>query len=248
MVDYYLGVPLQPVIDRNTFSAGLNIFGIIRPDSTSGYNNSYIMLQKVLPATGSSDSFEIDTAQVTVSFGSKDPEIAVCYFMPADYNGTFKNDYYRPMCGLHPHAGDTFRVECRYMELPVLKGVTVVPNKPLLLENTFSKTDNSVSFDIKHDTTIYMFDIYLYYEGRIVNYSRIPAAKNTDTQIKFSSFKSDADSLVIYGYDYNFAKYYLTSNTSLNFNKYRETYSTVEDGYGVFGSLNLAGYKIKKPL
>ena len=59
MVDFYLGMPLQPTIDENTFVPGLNIFGIIRPDSTGGYNNSYIMLQKVLPAIGIGDSLKL---------------------------------------------------------------------------------------------------------------------------------------------------------------------------------------------
>ncbi len=248
MVDFYLGVPLQPVIDSNTFVPGLNIFGIIRPDSTGGYNNSYIMLQKVLPATGSDDSLEIDTAQVTVFYASQSAENVICNFLPSDCNGTFIKDYYRPLCEFHPQAGDTIKAECRYMDLPVLKGITIIPNKPLVLENTLIKTGNSVSFDIRYDSTIYMYDVYLYYQGHIVNYLRIPASGQSDTQIKFSSLSTDADSISIYGYDYNFAKYYLTSNTSLNFNKYRESYSTVEDGYGVFGSLNLAGYKIKKPL
>ncbi len=245
MVDFYLGVPLQPVIDKNAFVPGLNIFGIIRPDSTMGHNNSYIMLQKALPATGSDDSLEIDTAIVKVFLGYKPAENSLCYFLPTDYNGIFNDDYYRPQCDFLPQAGDTILVECTYLELPVLKGFTIVPNKPFLLENTILRTENALSFDIRKDSSIFMYDIYLYYGNQIVNYLRIPASVNTDTPVRFSQQGIDADSLVLYGYDYNFSNYYLTSNTSLNFNKYRETFTTVTNGYGVFGSLNLAGYKIK---
>jgi hypothetical protein len=248
MVDFYLGVPFQPAIDKNAFVPGLNIFGIIRPDSTMGYNNSYIMLQKALPATGSEDSLDLNTAIVKIFHGNKSADNLVCYFLPSNYNGTFEDEYYRPQCDFSPQAGDTILVECSYLELPVLKGLTIVPNKPELLQNTILITENSVSFDVKQDSSIYIFDIYLFNGNRIINYLRIPASSASDTHIKLSWQGADADSLVIYGYDYNFSKYYLTSNTSLNFNKYRETYSTVEDGYGVFGSLNLAGYKLKKPL
>ena len=57
------------------------------------------------------------------------------------------------------------------MDLPVLCCITIVPNKPLILENTLIKIGNSVSFDIRYDSTIYMYDVYLYYQGFIVNYT-----------------------------------------------------------------------------
>jgi hypothetical protein len=44
--------------------------------------------------------------------------------------------------------------------------------------------------------------------------------------------------LEIYAYDENMAVYSTSFNTSFNFNRYRPSISTVENGYGCFGSVN----------
>jgi len=50
----------------------------------------------------------------------------------------------------------------------------------------------------------------------------------------------------IYSYDNKLATYYANSNTALNFNKYRTTFSTLDSGFGVFGSMNVSGFRIER--
>ncbi|MBN1416634.1 MAG: hypothetical protein JW973_16140 [Bacteroidales bacterium] len=236
VVDFYIGVPLQPSVDESGFIPGLNIFGIIRPDSTDAINNSFIMLQKVIPAVGSSDSLDVGTALVRVE---KTGVIAVTYdFMLTRYDTVFRQEAYRPDDDFSPQAGDVFLVECTYTGLPVLTAGTIVPNAPEIMMNTVVQTGNTLTFEIQPDTSIYMLDIYVYADGMEAGYQRIPGNQTAGTPVTFSSFHGYADSIDIFGYDNNLAVYCMTSNTSLNFNKYRESFSTVENGYGVFGALN----------
>jgi len=240
VVDFYLGIPLQPVADEDGFIPGLNLFGIIRPDSTGEYNNSFILLQKVIPAIGSNDSLDIGTAIVWVEelngMNSRHD------FLLTDHNHVFSEKGYRPDKEFRPKAGDRFFVECAIRELPVLTATTIVPNAPVLLMHTLRVSDNSLSFEIQADTTIFMLDVYVYKAGGLAAYQRLPGEQGSNTLVLLSSLQSGTDSIDLYGYDEKMATYYMTANTSLNFNKYRESFSTVENGYGVFGAMNHARF------
>ena len=50
VADYYLGFNQQPEIIENTFEPGLNLFGILRPDSKQGFNKSFVFVQQLWPA------------------------------------------------------------------------------------------------------------------------------------------------------------------------------------------------------
>ncbi len=233
--DFYLGVPLQPKFDENPFKNGLNIFGVIRIDSSFLHNNSFIEIQKIIPAVGSGDSIFIDTALVYVeNMGDQ----STFNFILTDFEGTFDQVNYRPQNGFIPKAGEQFKVECSYLDLPVLTAYTQIPNKPQWDETSISLNNHTLNFNFAYDTTIFMFDVYLYSNGDVSGYSRLAPEETGNTPVEITFQGNQADSLVVFAYDYNLASYYLTSNTSLNFNKYRESFSEVENGFGVFGSLN----------
>jgi hypothetical protein len=237
-IDVYLGVPLQPRFDSGTFQPGLNIFGVIRTDSTSLYNNSFIIVQKVTPAVGDSSGFEIDTAVVWVSRIDSYLSDSVCEFTLTNNDSTFRETSYRPNCNFQPKPGDILLAECIYEDLPVLYAKTVIPNKAVSNSSTVNYNNNSVELELLPDTTYFMLDVFVYASSQIIGYQRLPANEDTNINVTISSIFSQPDSVVVYSYDYNLAVYYLTSNTSLNFNKYRKSFSTVENGYGVFGSIN----------
>ena len=237
IVDFYIGIPLQPRFDDNNFQPGLNIFGIIRTDSTLDFNNSYIVVQKVIPAVGSKDSLEVDSVGVFVNLKFNSDSTSY-QFVLTNNDSVFTQEQYRPSANFVPKAGDMFSVECYYQDLPVLYSRTIVPEKARIVDSTIMNDKSNLYFELQYDSTIYMFDIFLFSHHDFLDYQRLPAEPNTNTAVVFSSLNTTADSIVIFSYDYNLAKYYLTSNISLNFNKYREAFGTVQNGYGVFGSVN----------
>lgn len=237
-LDVYLGVPLQPRFDSDTFKPGLNIFGVIRIDSTASFNNSFILLQKVVPAVGDSTGWEIDTATVWVSKLSIHDTDTVCEFVLSSRDSIFRETAYRPECNFNPQPGDIYISECIYEDMPVLYAKTIVPNKPVCTSPTFTFENNSVELSVLPDTTFFMLDAFVYSNGQVINSVRLPSVDELNTNILVSPVYEEPDSVVLFSYDYNLAVYYLASNTSLNFNKYRKSFSTVENGYGVLGAIN----------
>lgn len=239
-LDVYLGVPLQPRFDSSAFIPGLNIFGVLRPDFTHNYNNSFIIVQKVVPAVGDSLGWEIDSALVWVS-KEISPSDSTCEFLQNNYNGTFSETNYRPDCNFSPVPGEIYRVECIYEDLPVLYAYTIIPNQPKIAGSI--KYDNgTLGMEFITDSSYYMLDVYAYSNGQVIGFQRLPFIEELNTQVTLSPIHQKPDSVIAFSYDYNLAVYYLTSNTSLNFNKYRKSFSTVENGYGVFGAINKAQF------
>lgn len=245
VVDFYFGVPLQPVIEKNSFVPGLNIFGIIRPDSTQNFNNSFVQVQKVVPAVGSSDSMQIDSAGVFI-YNTEQTNAFSCQFVSSNYTGTFEQTQYRSSCPFSPKAGETYFIECNYRDLPVLVAQTIVPEKASLITSSIYNSYQKLAFELQKDSSIYMVDVYVFSNHELINYQRVSASQTENTRINFGATDNLADSIVVFSYDYNFAKYYLTSNISLNFNKYRESFSTVQNGFGVFGSMNKNSFILNK--
>jgi hypothetical protein len=245
IADFYIGIPFQPRFDNNSFHPGLNIFGIIRTDSTDVYNNSFVLVQKVVQAVGSQDSIEVDTVDVVVYYKNSNDSM-LHKFLLTNFDSSFIKSQYRPSDTFRPKAGETCTIECHYQDLPVLHAKTIIPEKPEMVESSVISSPNSLYFEIKSDTTIYMLDIYLFRVDSLIDYQRLPTIQNENTAVNFGSLSVPVDSIVVFGYDYNMAKYYLTSNISLNFNKYRETFGTVTGGYGVFGSVNKNYFLVNK--
>jgi hypothetical protein len=239
--DFYMGLPLQPRFEENSFTSGLNIFGVLRPDSTGSFNNSFIQIEKVVPAVGKADSFNVDTVLVTVGGINSEQE----FNFALNSNSIFSQNAYRPEGTFIPKPGEMYSLTCELEDFPVLLATTIIPNKAELVKNSIQTGDNYLSFEIKNDTSIFMLDVYCYSGDTLYGYNRFAAESQSNTLIEMSIDGNKIKSIVVYSYDYNMAKYYLTSNTSLNFNKYRNSYSTVENGYGVFGSVNKNFFKIK---
>ena len=103
-----------------------------------------------------------------------------------------------------------------------------------------------MSFEIQADTTIFMLDVYVYTAGELAGYQRLPGEQATYTRCYFHPCRAGLTALMYTAMITIWPLYYMTSNTSLNFNKYRESFSTVENGYGVFGALNHARFYLKK--
>ena len=58
-----------------------------------------------------------------------------------------------------------------------------------------------------------------------------------------NSYNVHAGQVKIIAYDYHLSEY-ITYNVNIKPNTYRDDYSTVENGYGCFGSLNITEQEI----
>lgn len=241
MAEAYVGLPLQPKLEDNNYVPGLNILGVLRPDFTDSISNSFVHVQEVAPAVDNYPEFTMDSMivkQASVVIESDSGESF--NFTYTSHNGLFVDDQYRPEYEFKPTAGETYSIICNYMQLPELKAETTIPDMPQIIESTLVYSGSSISFALNADTTSYMYEVYVFNSEASIAYARIIPERGSNTFIDLTLTGNNAKVLVVYGYDYNLATYYASSNTSFNFNKYRKPFGDIEGGYGVFGSVNYA--------
>jgi hypothetical protein len=239
MVDWYLGIPLQPDFTEKDFEPGMNIFGVLRPDSTGSYNNSFVYVQQVLPAVGDTTSeWEVTGATVGISYGDPLNNMMVLFVNPHP-DSLSQRAYYRPEIPFTPQAGEIYRLYCEAEGLPVLEAETRMPLQPQISEGRLKTDVHALSFTVLTDSACHLLDVFVV-SGTASQTMRLVPGKGGVTEISFSSAIDISHGIImIYAYDRHLASYYVTSNVSVNFNKFRKPYSTVRGGYGVFGSLNL---------
>lgn len=239
--DFYIGIPLQPKFTSENFNEGLNIFGILRPDSARNINKSFVFIETILNATEFTEFTAIDSAEVSVYTIGPTGKTDSTLFLYTDYNPVFYDSLYRPQYSFVPEAGINYRITCKFNGYPDAIGETQVPFPPVVDYNSLTISENQLKFGIINDSTIRMIDVYLTGNGISTFISRHIPVSGLNTQIQIDTETNlKGMKIRIYGYDANLAAYYSNSNTSLNFNKYRTTYSTLLSGFGVFGSLNFS--------
>ena len=114
-----------------------------------------------------------------------------------------------------------------------------MPPPPEIKLNSLTVSDRVVSFTLSPDSLIGMIDIYQVINNLNIPVSRIIPSMNEETNVEIIlPFHSSGAKLLLFAYDHNMAVYIGNSNISLNFNKFRTTISTLESGFGVFGSMN----------
>ena len=247
--DFYLGFPWQPEILENTFVDGLNIFGLLQPADSADNSRSFVYVQRNWPALEYTDeSFTIiKNVDIRIIQKENDNVIDTIYFplMPSD--SLYSDTLYRPGQFFSPIPGNTYQIFCDHPDVPTAIGETRFPHEPQLAPNSLVISEGRVEFEIAPDEGIKMIDIYVLSEELTGIIGRYVTNDTASIKIDLSIPGSGSADIDIYGYDANLAAYYANSNTSLNFNKYRTTFSTMEEGFGVFGSLNSMQLRIDLP-
>jgi hypothetical protein len=243
--EYYLGLNQQPDFKDKDMVEGLNIFGLLRPDNKENYNKSFIYVQKMWPVLNM-DSFTIihnvDVHLEHIVNGDITDSM-VFPLVPSD--SLFPDTLYRPLEYFMPQPGERYRLVCRYSGLTDAVGETVFPPQPVIVNNSLMVNENTITFSLAADSLIKMFDIYLVAPRHSPLLERLVPDDQLTTDVELNlQVDPHGAELKIFGYDASMASYCGNANTSLNFNKYRTTISTLESGYGVFGSLNYTVLKI----
>ena len=231
--------PQPSFIDDHKHIPRLNALGVLRPDSLHGYPLSYVHLEGSYSVTSEyPDSFIIADAEIKLFEYENNLVTDSINFIYTNFGiHNFKKEY--RIAGFYPQAGNTYGVSCRKEGLPVLTARTTMPAIPEIIEDSIEIKNGKLSFTLKRDSLAGLYDIY-FWVGQKQFYKRVVRPETGDININVEFTKSSANQgfLVIYAYDLNIAKY-LTSTFSIKPNTYQPSYSTVENGYGCFGSLNV---------
>lgn len=217
------------------FVPGLNILGVIRPDSAGQKSMNLIYLEKVIPAVSPTPDSTV-LLDFKIQLYKMDQQIIVdslCY----SYHCPDTTFTHHPS-NFGSQAGNHFKIICKSSGLPDLTAETIVPNIPVI--SSVTTNNNKVQFAIDADTTAFLYDVYLFVDGQ-QQFQRILRAKSGSTSVEMAADLSNGQQrkLMIYAYDKNLAGYLTTPNLFIKPNTYRPPFSTVRNGYGCFGSLNV---------
>lgn len=214
----------------------LNVFGILRPDSLEGLPLSYIHLEFSFPTDNIPDSSIIPDAQVKIIKMDGNTEVDSFVFNYSDLS-IFPTREYRNT-SFFPQEGK-YRLICQKEGFSELSAETIVPSIPVILEETIQRQDNLLSFQIKRDEQVGLYEVVLEGSNWLIT-DRFLRPKSGDIPISLSldEFPSGTCQLTIYAFDLNLSEY-LTVNLSIKPNIYQKDFSTVKNGFGCFGGMNI---------
>lgn len=240
VLDYYLGIPQQPELTQDPETDEFNIFGVLRPDSVAVYSKSFVFVQRIWPALSFTSFSLIPDATVSLEVTVSPDSLYYLDFPlmpPDDY---FNDSLYRPAEPFVPQPGQTYRIICEHPDLNTARGSMVFPPPPAIRNGSYERTGETVHFTLDRDTLIGMYDVYLSGSGTSEFLGRFIPDDQPDLEValRLPAETGAGYRLKVFSYENNLAVYIGNSNTALNFNKYREGFSTLESGYGVFGGLN----------
>ena len=227
----------QPVILEETrHTPLLDVFGVLRPDTVEGMPLSYVHLEFSYPADDIPDSSIVADGFVTVIRESGDASFDSLLLVYTGFNIFPKAEYRH--AALFPERG-TYRLICRKEGFPVLTARTVMPGVPVVPEDSIRVRDGWLDFVIERDEEAALYEVVLE-NGRLVIRDRFirPESGNTAVSLSVKNLPGGSCRLTVFAFDLNMSRY-LTANLSIKPNIYQKDFSTVENGYGCFGSLNI---------
>ncbi len=230
--------PQPRYIENLSFIPMLNILGVLRPDTLEGLPQSFVHLEKSYPFNEFPDSTIITDAQVILYKYEGTAIVDSVRLTYSNYQANFQTWEYRDST-YFPETGVSYGISCNRQGFPNLKGLTCVPQIPVIDDDSIQITAERLSFKIKRDSQVALYDIYFLvgdrtYQSRL----RRPETGDTEVVLELNQLPAGEGELLVYGYDLNLSEY-ITYNISIKPNTYRAPYSTVENGYGCFGSLNV---------
>ena len=237
--DYFTAPGPQPgyVDEKIVHDPKFSVFGMLRPDSTeSGLPQSFIKVDASFPIGPYPESNLVEDATITV-LPLEDGQALDSLFFEYTDMGSFPDTLFR-RAGFFPKGGESYRLICRKAGYPTLVAETTVPDPPKIILDSFRSSDNTVHFEVQRDEKSGLVEAVLlgenYYQSeRFVR----PESGNTSITLTVKRENGSPSVLFLYAYDLNLAEY-LSANLSIKPNIYQSDFSTVENGYGCFGSLN----------
>ena len=241
--EYVFG-PEPHFINEREFTPRLNVFGVLRTDSLYGKPASLVRVDNTIHV----DSVETDTtvitgARVTIYEMGMNHATDTFHFVYTDYDSTYTVKDYRPR-NFVPQANTSYQLRCEKEGYETVTGYTTVPEKPELIDGV--KTDDrQLKFEIKRRENAILYEFYLM-KARDFHYDKKlrPDSGNVKVNISLPEGFTKPFELKIYAYDTHLSEY---NTYSLYYkpNTYQPPYSTVENGYGCFGSMNVLRVRVE---
>jgi len=228
--------PMPSVIIETEFERGLNIMGVLRADDEAG--SSFININRALTTeeiyADTILNFSPDVNHVKVSaMGSGSEHL----FLRDEDSSDWGN--YRDTT-LIAIPGETYHIEIVAPGFPTLTGNTLIPANPQLVPNSLLSSSQDVSFQIEHAASAYEYKLYLFFAGTVLEKVVKPIeGEAIDIDWSFDGSLGSPLYLGLTALDENLTRY---GNSPISFipNTYHPDGSTVEGGYGCFGSIAIS--------
>ena len=235
--------PQPSGLEDYEYEAKLNVFSVLRPASDEGISLSYVHVEYAYPTANIPDEIAIEDAEVMVYRMIGGVAVDSVRFLYAQPDSVFDSHVYRNGA-FDPESGGVYCLACRKAGFPTLTGTTMMPETPEVVDASVRLDDNRLRFSIRRDPSAVVYDVYSRIGG-IESTVRVrrPEEGDIPVDIAFHRENQARGTVVIYAYDALLSEY-IAYNISIKPNTYRKGYSTVENGYGCFGSLNLTEWNI----
>jgi len=232
--------PMPKSIIDTEYVESLNIMGILRLDGEIG--NSFIHVQRTM-TTEEIYTLEADPSirNATVIIIDQDSDDSWIFQHSADtlYFGYYYDSTFVPI------YGHTYELTITADSLPILTASTTIPQQPHLNNYAVDYQSRNISLDLVLTSDTYQYNIYLLFPDNVME-STLEGGRNTHEIVTFSWSieRGDPTSLMVVGMDKNLTRY---NNSSISFipNTYHKDESTVNNGYGCFGSVAVTTVRLK---
>ena len=172
--------------------------------------------------------------QVVKVSSSMNPDTSLCSYSNW---GIFSTWEYRNIT-FFPEAG-SYELICSKEGYPLLTARATMPAIPIIQGGAVQQQGSVLSFSILRDEEVGMYEVTLhsdswFFSNRLLR----PASGDVQVSIPLDGVPAGTYHLTVYAFDLNLSEY-LTVNLSIKPNIYQRDFSTVENGYGCFGALNI---------
>lgn len=246
LFDIFIGA--QPnFYEEDNYDKQLNVFTILQPEINGGFSKSIFELSRTRQALNDTLNDSILLSGSTITLLKLKDQLVIdtlrfIYFWrdslvldPAsDQNSSFTlEEHFSYHLEINSEGFSTIQADC------------TPPAKPSLATEV-SIAGGTISFSLKNDTSIYLYEVFLVYEDLLTSPYRIQPQNDQEetlASLENSYPEKSLQKMLIYSYDINLSTYYSFSNVFIKPNTYRPPFTTVEGGYGCFGAINELVYE-----
>ena len=232
--------PMPKDIVETEFEPGLNILGVLRADDVMG--SSFIVINRALTTEEIYSEYipnfspEVDFARVRSVRSGDD------YFFSKGEDTTDWGNYLDTTLTIE--TGESYSLEIQAPGFPLLTANTRIPQKPEAVTGSISVEQDRVTFQLQHDPGAFEYKLYLLFPDKVLEKVVKPMNEEfIEIEWGFSSSNGSPVFLMLSALDENLTRY---GNSPISFipNTYHADGSTVDGGYGCFGSVAITIYEL----